>query len=522
MQFKHIPIRLLKYFKDKPGEFLFFLFLLIASFTYQQYGISWDENIQRQTGIVNYEYAFEGDLALHNWKDKDYGAAVELPLVIVERTFDITDTRHISLMRHFLTHLLFLFSALCMYRLIVLLLKDKVLGIIGFLLLVLHPLLYSHSFFNSKDVPFMAFFIIVFYLTAKAFKDKTLKNFILLGVSTGLLIGTRVMGIMIPLMIFCLLLIDAIIERKFSRNLILFGSFLFTSFLFTYLAWPYLWEDPVNNFLTAYENMSKFRLHTSTMFNGEFVATKETPWYFFPVWFLITNPIIYLVFGGIGILIFLVFLVMKPMDFIRNTPDRNYLVFFGVLSGSVFVVIYLESVLYDQWRQLYFVYPSFVLMIIFGLSKIKKPIFRKISLGIIGLGFFFVTVHQIRQYPLQHVYFNQLIDSKSEEHIRLRWEMDYWAVSYHSALKYILDHDNTDQIRVAFDHDLVGIYHLNFLSADQRVRFQFREDPHAPDCDYFIATFRWHPADFPDFETYQLHSFKFGNNSFCRIFKLKE
>ncbi|MEZ4938846.1 MAG: glycosyltransferase family 39 protein [Crocinitomicaceae bacterium] len=503
-----------------PGKFLFFLFLLIACFTYQHYGISWDENTQRKTGIISYNYIFDDDNSLKEWKDKDYGVAFELPLIIVERAFNITDTREISLMRHFLSHLFFLVAALCLYRLIFILTKSKWLSTLGFLLLVLHPSIYSHSFFNSKDLPFLSMFIIVFYFAAKAFADKSIKNIIYLSIFTGLLINMRIMGIMVPVIVAGFFLIDLITEKTRGKNIFLLFTFLIASTLVTYISWPYLWEDPINNFLEAYEKASKFRFESSTWFDGNFVPTVQTPWYYFPVWFFITTPILFILFLGFGILVFLFLVVSKFKQFLFNTVYRNYIMYFAVLSGTVTLIIYHESVIYDSWRQLYFLYVPIVLFIILGIHIITKEKIRKGIYIAFGLTFTFLCFHSIKQYPLQYVYFNRYIDHSTHNDLRNHWEMEYWGVSYYWALKYILDHDNTDQIVVGFDHPSVGLDAHLFLPEDQRVRYQFRPD--SKDTDYFIVIYRWHPHDFEELMPYEFHNFTYGNNNFCTIFKLKE
>ena len=79
----------LDFIKSEPGKTLFILFLLIASFTYQHYGMSWDERQQRKTGMISFNYVFKGDDALLRWGDKDYGVGFELPLIIAEKTLKL-------------------------------------------------------------------------------------------------------------------------------------------------------------------------------------------------------------------------------------------------------------------------------------------------------------------------------------------------------------------------------------------------------------------------------------------------
>lgn len=81
---------------------------IIALISFDEYGISWDEEAQRKTGIVNYEYIFSNSQELLTWFDRDYGVAFELPLIILEKVLNLTDSRDIFFMRHLVTHLFFL------------------------------------------------------------------------------------------------------------------------------------------------------------------------------------------------------------------------------------------------------------------------------------------------------------------------------------------------------------------------------------------------------------------------------
>src|SRR5690606_2262608 len=129
---------------------LFGLLISLAFANYTDFGISWDESFQRKTGAINYQFVFEGDSALLTYHDRDYGAAFELPLILIEESLGLTDSREIYLMRHLVSHLFFIFCLWCCYWLIYLFFNNKWLAATGVLLFVLHPLIYAHSFFNTK------------------------------------------------------------------------------------------------------------------------------------------------------------------------------------------------------------------------------------------------------------------------------------------------------------------------------------------------------------------------------------
>ncbi len=77
------------------GLMLLTLTIIISLFTFKDYGVSWDEFAQRLTGTINYNYVFLNDNELLDFYDRDYGVAFELPLIIIEKSFNITDTRDI-------------------------------------------------------------------------------------------------------------------------------------------------------------------------------------------------------------------------------------------------------------------------------------------------------------------------------------------------------------------------------------------------------------------------------------------
>ena len=178
------------------------LSLLVAAFTLDAYGIRVDTLDQRAVGSAALDYlAGDGERAfdqqLFPW-DRYYGAAFEAPLVLLlERVIGLEDIRDIYLGRHFLTHLFFLASGVFCYLLVLRLFNNRWLALLAVVLFLLHPRIYAHSFFNPKDVPFLAMFMIALYLVHRAFRRDTLGAFLLCGVGVGLLANLRIMGVLL-------------------------------------------------------------------------------------------------------------------------------------------------------------------------------------------------------------------------------------------------------------------------------------------------------------------------------------
>lgn len=490
---------------------------VIALISFDGYGLAWDEPMQRQTGLINYDYIFSGNPDLLEWKDRDYGVAFELPLIFIEKVFRLSDTRDIFLIRHLIAHLFFLISAFFCFLLIDFLYKNKLLATIGFFLIVLQPRIYAHSFFNTKDVPFMAMFLISLYLAAIAFKRKTFVSFIVLGIATGLLINLRIMGVLLPCCIILLLIIDALIEKKYFHHLNLALVFLFVSTIVLYVSWPFLWNNPIENFMLAFENMSKFPWDGIVLFNGEFVSTMELGWDYIPLWFSITTPITYLAAGLLGILLFVLHFIREPSSFLNNFKERNNLLFLIFFFVPVVAVIVLQSVLYDGWRQLFFIYPSFVLLAIYGLNFLLKKKLKVIVIAIFVFSFSFNLFFMVRNYPFQQVYFNHFFTFSPPEHIRKNFEMDYWGTSYKQSLEYILQNDDSQSINICVANE-PGFSNLQILPTHERDRIN---NVPVKEASYFITNYRWHPQDYKKFAAFRLHSFKVVDNTVNEIFKLK-
>ena len=74
---------------------LFFVAVTIGLLTYKDYGMAWDEPIQRFVGTSTYEYVFHNDQSLKTIEFRNLGAGFELPLIFIEKIFNLNDSREI-------------------------------------------------------------------------------------------------------------------------------------------------------------------------------------------------------------------------------------------------------------------------------------------------------------------------------------------------------------------------------------------------------------------------------------------
>jgi len=501
-----------------PGVLLFIIALLISIFTFKDYGVAWDEPIQVEIGTVYYNYVAQHDTKLETYDSREYGAGFELPLIFLQKKLRIDDSRNVYLFRHFVTHLFFLIAAFCAYLLCYRLFQNRLIASLGFILIVCMPRIYAHSYFNTKDIPLLSMFLVTFTVAQAAFKKNKAPWYLLLGMACGYTISIRITGILPVAMLTVFLLVDMVtclVNKKNARKAVMhLFIFIFSSTFTLYLCWPTLWHHPLKNFIWAYNTLAHFsNWGGKLLFMGQVYDGNTIPWYYAPVWFGISTPILWLIAGITGIVFIIVAFLKRPLSFIQNTPYRNYTLYLACFFGPLLMVIALHSVLYDDWRHLYFIYPAFALLALYAVNALLHTKWKRIVYALCLMQVALVMVFMVRAHPFQQVYFNQLVSHKDESH-RKNYELEYWGCAYKQAFDYILAHDSSDSIRVFWSLNPV-INNVDFLPAEYRKRFLLLNRNEVPY--YFITNFRGHPQDFNYPYTY--YNIKVQNSTILRVYK---
>ena len=271
------------------------------------YGVWGDTHDQRTLGEATLRHlAGENGLNLL-WPPEIrlYGAIFETPLAVVERILDRDDSRSVFLARYLLTHLFFLVSAFIGYLLALRLFGSRWLALFASLLFLLHPRIYAHSFFNAKDVPFLAMFMVCLWLAHRAFAARgAFGAFALCGVAAGLLTNLRIMGLAFVALVVLVCLCDVVVagSRGERRRAIASGAaFTFASVATFYATMPYLWADPMTRFMEMLTVLSAHPADSRQLFQGELVLGSKAPPSYLPVWLGITAPPLALLLGVIGL-----------------------------------------------------------------------------------------------------------------------------------------------------------------------------------------------------------------------------
>lgn len=493
---------------------VFAVFIIIAFSIAGDYGVPWDDHLQQKVGEQNYSLIYEGNIGIYSSPDQFYGSAYELPLYFIQSFFSSYSTK--IYVRHLITNLFFIFSLFFFYKLIFRFLKSYWLAILGVVFIYITPRIFAHSFFNTKDIPFMAAFIIsVFTMHYLLLKPDNIKRVLIHAFTSAIIIDIRIVGILIPaLTIFLVLFQNFAIKRQGNivKQLLIYSI---TTGILIFAFWPALWHHPFI-FIRSILRMSQFPWNYYNLLAGDQILATNIPFYYIPLWISVSVPIFISLIYLLGVLIASVNFI-KTYDNKLNINNLLLLVLILLPIDLWILFVILSSTFYDGWRHLYFMYP---LIIIGGLYTIQcfYNYFNKklIKVFIVILLLVFISknvIVNINLHPYQQVYFNTLVD-KSDNAVLYNWEMDYWGLSYKEGFDKVLKLDSSNHIKVKVSNE--SAYDNYKLSQEIDNRIILVDS--ILDADYFISNYRFHNREF---QLNKVDSIQRQGSSILGIYKLK-
>lgn len=517
--------------------------LLLGLAIWRDYGVSYDAGQSRAIGMVSLRYVAErldpGFIAqpsqrasfepfqvpLGWFTDRDYGVAYELPVTLGERLLHLSDDGDIYRYRHLCTFLVSWVGLLAMYGLGKRRYQDWRVGLAAVALLVLSPRLFGEFFYNDKDAVFMALAAVATYTAVRFLERPNWRTASWHALACAIAIDVRIMAVLWPVATVGLLgwrayWGDYALRRR--RLLGLVGLYAGLLAGLVVLCWPYLWEAPLHNFLVAFRNMQHFRWGGQVLYRGELITAPNLPWHYAPKWIGITTPLLQLGLSLLGIgLVGWQLLRRGGRLYAPGTREWQDILFAGLSLGPVLAVIVLHSVLYDGWRQLYFVYPSLLLLALRALHTLvgwlrPRPYWQQgLAASLLVAGLLEPAAALVQLHPLESLYFNVLAGPNAAS----RYEQDYWGISFLQGLRWVAAHDARPVVRVCTDPLMAPPLGTNYflLTPAQRARIQVVEKPEQ--ADYYLANYRWHPQEY-DFP-HKVQEIKVDNRRVLSIFALQ-
>jgi hypothetical protein len=515
---------------------IFFLIYLATGVSiYRDYGISWDEQSHREIAGITAKYLsslvmpdfhppeFAAVPSLVEYSGPQYGIIFDLPMYVADRLLGYNGTMaEAYYMRHLCIFLLFYVSVFFFYLIVRNRFESRTLGLIACFFLILSPRIFAESFYG-KDIVFLSLFIICIYCFIRYLNKKTIVNALLFALATALVVDQRITGIFIPFLAVFLAGTDEIkagrISSKLPKRFLPLFIYLISLSFFIVLFWPYLWANPVRNFINTFTVMGRFPFSYDLLYLGTFIKSTAVPWHYIPVWILITTPLVYTFFFLIGSFLTIRGMIKNRVILYSNDKERQDFLFLLLFIVPLTAVIVLNSSLYDGWRHMYFIYAPFLLIAMTGavgfIEEVHSGPERRASLfiaAVIVLYIISTSYQMIRYHPFQNVYFNNLAGNNVGE----IFELDYWGLSFRQGLEYIVKNDKRPVIGLKANVIAPMLNNTLFLEKQDIRRLRHADISQA---NYFLTNYRWHPQPYP--LANEVYTVSVDNLKIMSVFKLR-
>jgi hypothetical protein len=490
----------------RPLVLVFFIvYLALGLLLVGDYGVGWDEQYERLHGLVVMDYFNElsgdrlfdqplSEYKLDNYFNRTYGSAFQTVALGLEFALGLDDIREWHLLRHYMTFLVWFIGLVFFYKLLQLRFRNPAFSLIGVVFMILSPRIFADAFYNSKDIVFLALYIISTFTLIRFIRKSGIQNGFYHALSCALLINTRILGIIVPLITLLFLTFqlfrNPLSKPTINHYILLSTYYLAFLFILIVLFWPYLWENPVGRLIESFLTMGHFPWDDPVLYWGKFISATQLPFHYIPSWMLITTPVLYmcLFLAGTGYAIS----HLNRRFFTEDSMiDKVNLVLFVL---PLLAVILLHSTLYDGWRQMFFLYGPFMMLTMTGFwhlmqgAKSLQPVIiskwaRMALLLLVLSSAVNIGAFMVRNHPNQNVYFNFIAGKETTRN----FEADYWGLSYRQALEHILQEDERDSILV-FAINYPGRANLEIFPPGERNRIVFTDPAGA---DYWISNYRF-------------------------------
>jgi hypothetical protein len=469
--------------------------LVLGLVVHRDYGLPWDEPIQRTLGRQAVRYALSGHPAYLSNADRHHGPAFEMTLFLLERSLGVEggDAREAFFLRHLLTFVAFWAAAVCLFDLVRRHLASAAMGLVAVALLFTSPRLFADAFYNTKDAAFLSFFVVAVWTLDRYVAKPGLARAAVHGLACGYATDVRVAGLLLPALTVLAL---AVTETGRgapgrSRRLASVTAFAAAGGLAIIAFWPLLWTDPLGRVGESVRLMAHYPWDGEVLFAGRVLRARQLPWSYAPVWIAVTTPLPLLAFAALGLAAGA--WSLRPGT--ARLPERRArtAVVIAWLATPLATAALLGSVLYDGWRQLYFVHPAVVFLAAVGVDATtraragggRRAALATAALALLGVGTISTAAWMVRWHPHQNVYFNAA--AGGADRVASRFDVEYWGLGCRRLLERVAAADRRPRIAL-FAATPPCWTNVRMLEDADRRRFVRVDDP--AEADYVVRHYR--------------------------------
>jgi hypothetical protein len=418
---------------------------LLCIWRYEDFGITWDENVQRQYGdmVLNYFSSGFQDTRCNEFLNLYfYGGIVELLSACCYETFGtaVYPTRHLVT------------GIIAAVTVPAVMLYGRRMGrslwlpvFCGLALLGL-PRFLGHACNNSKDIPLAAMFAVAMFAIAWLLSQDRMswKAVALAAIPVGLTLAVRVGGVLV-LAYACAGVVLRIAQRWPARPdlkgaLGRMALFIGMAWLLMLAFWPWAQQNPILHPVKAFQEATAFSHAKQVLFAGEILSSKALPRSYLAHYLAITIPVPLLVLGIVGVLI----MVRRQL----RTPRSPAALHMALAQLWFFFPIAYFAVtrpnVYDGMRHFLFILPAFAICAGYGAEAVRRGLWRIFANSATArhcaaMGLLLMLLWPwgqiIALHPYQSSYFNGAVGGTAGA--MGRYDVDYWASSYKEAAEWL-------------------------------------------------------------------------------------
>lgn len=437
----------------------------LGAATLGDYGLSWDEPLRFRGGdakLAYYQALLSGESASPSeLKGESYPGLFDLPLAAAHAALPGWGTR--SRKGHVWSFCFGLLGLLAAWRLTARLGGARA-GFWALLLLATLPRYYGHMFFNPKDIPFAATYLLGVWALVALFQQvprPAFVSFIGVGLAAGLAASARLAGVLILcyLALFALLHLRGALASglrpgpngrrgegrgdggRWGVRLLITAS---VALLLLLLFWPMGHRNPFTQLAGALRAVQHYDWPGAVLMNGRFFQADSLPIYYIPYWLWRTTPEVVIFVVGLACVAGSVRLHHWVTS--RRLPaDAQLFPPLLLLFAGLFPLLYLtlsRPVLYDGIRHFLFAIPPLVCVGALGLDwllrrieqsgrRLLVPLFQAGVAMAVGVS----VAEMVSLHPYEYIYFNQL--SGGLPGAQGHDETDYWGLAHREAAEFL-------------------------------------------------------------------------------------
>ena len=418
---------------------------LVAAFTFQDYGLGWDDYTHAEYAdllLSMYGSGFRDQGALSFANLYMYGGGFDMAAALIHKILplELFETRRL------LGAVVGVAGIAVAWRL-ARRISGPVAGLAALLLLVLCPTYYGHMFMNPKDVPFAVAMLVLlmgFTRFIEEYPTPSPRTVMLVGFGVGLSFGCRIMGGLaaVYLAIGMIPLLTAEVRSaglreaagRLGRAIVAMLPGLAFGYILMGLLWPWSVMKPGNPLEAVTYFSHFFEKPWKEMFDGALVSVPDMPWNYLPTLFALQLPeiLLALVAGGT---------VMTAVKLVKKDVSSRRRAILLMLTTAALVPLMIAMVkrpaLYNGIRHFIFVIPPMAVLggIAFGrVVDWLQPRHRAAppaALAILLLGLSLPVTEMVRLHPYQYTHFNHIAGTvRQADHLYM---LDYWGLALKQA-----------------------------------------------------------------------------------------